>query len=98
MLIVIVVLGIISSIVLPAVRYKLLEAKIAACRENVRIINTQVERWYLEKGKWPKDDLKDIGSDLDYFPEGLPVCPVDGKPYKLKPAHHRVGGHDHHLP
>ena len=98
MLIVIVVLGVISSIVVPAVRYRLIEAKIAACRENVRVINTQVERWYLMKGKWPKNRLEDIGSDPDYFPEGPPPCPVDGKAYTLKPAHHRVGGHDHPLP
>ena len=30
---------------------------------------------------------------LDYFPEGIPACPVSGNPYILNPATQRVSGH-----
>lgn len=67
----------------------------AACRQNVSIINTQVELWYIEKETFPKGDLSDIGRDRDYFPNGIPPCPVDGSSYSLDPVTHRIAGHNH---
>jgi hypothetical protein len=66
------------------------------CRRNVQYINMMVEMWYIKHdGVWPKTDLSDIGRDIDYFPSGLPTCPVDGSHYRLNPKTFRIAGHDH---
>lgn len=67
----------------------------AACRENVARINTIAEMWNIMKERWPNVSLSDIGRDIDYFPSGIPQCPVDGSAYRLDPVTHRVTGHAH---
>lgn len=70
--------------------------KKVACRHNIQVINTMVELWYIQhEGNWPKEDLSDIGHDLDYFPKGVPKCPMDGGQYSLDHVTHWVHGHDH---
>jgi hypothetical protein len=70
--------------------------KKTVCRRNVQIINTMIEFWNVKhEGLWPRNDLSDIGKDKDYFPRGVPVCPVDGSPYRLDSLSHRVIGHEH---
>lgn len=70
--------------------------KKTACQHNQQVINTMVELWYIQHdGQWPRDDLSDIGKDKDYFPKGIPRCPITGAPYHLDPVTHRVMGHDH---
>lgn len=69
--------------------------KKAACQQNVQVIETQVEMWYIQHGYWPKSDMSDIGHDIDYFPKGVPKCPVSGEPYVLDPVTHRIMGHEH---
>ena len=69
--------------------------KKTACRSNVRIINTAVEMWNVEKERWPKDDLSDIARDRRYFPNSIPRCPVNDTPYRLNPVLHRIAGHAH---
>jgi hypothetical protein len=70
--------------------------KKTVCRRNVEIINTMVEFWSVKHdGLWPRDDLSDIGRDKNYFPKGVPACPIDGSPYRLDPVSHRVKGHEH---
>lgn len=70
--------------------------KKVACQQNAGLINAAVELWYVQhEGQWPKEDLSDIGRDRDYFPTGIPVCPVTGGAYHLDPQTHRVMGHAH---
>lgn len=73
----------------------ILYAKKAACRANVNIINTSIEMWHIERGTWPKENLSDIARDRDYFPNGIPKCPVNGTPYRMDPFLRRVVGHEH---
>ena len=94
-LFVMVVIGILAAIVIPRMLHTTTEAKIAANDANKANINTQVERWYFEKGSWPANDLSDIGADNDYFPDGIPTCPVCDGAYTLDAGTHRVSGHDH---
>lgn len=94
-LFVMVVIGILAAIVMPRMLHTTSEAKIAANDANKANINTQVERYYFEEGVWPANDLSDIGADADYFPEGIPVCPVCGAAYTLDAVTHRVSGHNH---
>jgi len=68
----------------------------SVCRRNVQTINTMVEFWHVrEDGLWPREDLSDIGRNKDYFPSGVPRCPLDNSPYRLDPVSHRVLGHEH---
>ena len=69
--------------------------KKSACRSNIQIINTAVELWHIEKERWPKEDLSDIAHDRNYFPNGIPRCPVNDTPYRLDPVLHRVVDHAH---
>ena len=94
-LFVMVVIGILAAIVIPRMLYTTQEAQIAANDANKANINTQVERWYFEKGSWPANDLSDIKADDDYFPDGIPDCPVCGGAYTLDGTTHRVTGHNH---
>ncbi len=92
---VVVILGILAVIVVPRVLVSSAQTKTNACLQNKAAINTAVEKWYFDKGTWPLDALTDIGLDPDYFPDGIPVCPVDGTPYALDATTHRVTGHTH---
>jgi len=95
-LIVVLIIGILVAAIIPRLLVSSRDVKKKACAQNVAEINSQVERWYFEKGSWPKHDLRDIGAAPDYFPDGVPRCPVDGKKYRLHGPTHRVRGHDHH--
>jgi len=91
-ILVILIIGILAGIVIPRITYSTAEARIAACNANKASINAQIELYHAEKGAWPT--IAVIGADTDYFPEGIPVCPVDGTAYTLG-ANHRVAGHNH---
>jgi prepilin-type N-terminal cleavage/methylation domain-containing protein len=94
-LFVITVVAILAAIVIPRLTTSATTAKEAACDANISNINTQVERWYFDNGSWPANDLSDIGADNDYFPSGIPTCPVTGSSYNLSATTHRVIDDDH---
>ncbi|MEW5946311.1 MAG: hypothetical protein AB1742_08940 [bacterium] len=62
---------------------------------NMANVNALVQLYYIKESTWPVDDLSDIGTNVDYFPEAtLPSCPVtSGAAYTLDPSTHRVTGH-----
>gem|GEM_PF-280166 len=93
LLAVVTILGILAVIVLPRIGSTIGIAKEKSCFYNRATINSAVERYYIEHSVWPANDLSDIGADPNYFPEGIPVCPVTGVKYKLNAATHRVNGH-----
>jgi len=92
---VVVILGILAVVVVPRVLASSQTAKVSSCHQNKAAINTAVERWYFEKAAWPLDAMTDIGADANFFPDGIPVCPVDGTAYALDTVTHRVVGHVH---
>ncbi len=83
LLAVVTILGIIAVVVIPRVSVSAEAAKTNAHKQNVAEINGAVERWYFEKGKYPKANLSDIGADSNYFPDGIPKNPLNNKAYKL---------------
>ncbi len=89
LLAVVTILGIIAVVVIPRISISSAKAKEEADRQNKSEINSSVERWYFEKGTWPKDDLSDIGADTDYFPSGIPKNPATGAAYSLNATTHR---------
>lgn len=66
----------------------------AACHVNRSEIELQAILWRRVQGAWPLADLSDAGADTDFFPEGVPTCPVDGSAYTID-ASGEVVGHDH---
>jgi prepilin-type N-terminal cleavage/methylation domain-containing protein len=89
------VLAVLAVMVIPRIVGSATDASNSACHVNQGEIEIQAQLWYRNTDAWPAADLGDIGSDPDYFPEGLPTCPVDGTPYTLDPVTHEVVGHDH---
>ena len=94
LLAVVTILGILAAIIVPRVVGGNDMAKDKSCVHNRTEINITVEQYYLHTGTWPANDLSDIGADPNYFPDGLPTCPVSGQPYRLDPTTHRLIGHD----
>jgi general secretion pathway protein G len=90
LLAVVTILGIIAAIIVPRVAVSSDTAKSKVNLHSKATINSAVERWYVEKGAWPANDLSDISADLNYFPSGLPTNPVDGSAYTLNATTHRV--------
>jgi len=95
MLAVVTLLGILAAIVIPRVSGPGRQAKSTSCQVNKTNIEIQAALWFRRTGAWPAVDLSDIGADAGYFPEGLPVCPVDATPYTFNAATRQVAGHAH---
>ncbi len=91
LLAVVTILGIIAAIIVPRVTVSSDTAKTKVDAHNKATINAAVERWYIEKGSWPADNLSDIQADTNYFPSGLPTNPTtNGTAYSLNATTHRV--------
>lgn len=90
LLAIVTILGIIAAIIVPRLAISSDTKKAWKDHHNKATINAAVERWYVEKGKWPADDLTDVGADQNYFPQGVPTNPLHGAAYRLNPATHRV--------
>jgi prepilin-type N-terminal cleavage/methylation domain-containing protein len=90
LLAVVTILGIIAAIIVPRVTVSSDTAKQKVNSHNKATINAAVERWYVEKGSWPANDLTDIGADATYFPDGIPTNPITGSAYSLNATTHRV--------
>lgn len=99
-LFVVVIIGILAAIVIPRLTTTADTAKENACDANMAHINTQIEIYYFNEGSWPATDLDEMTppDSYDYFPDGLPTCPVSGSAYEMDTTTHRVsesGTHDH---
>src|SRR5690606_37924678 len=89
------IVALLAAIVVPRLGDSNERSQIAACEAHKGNIEIQAELWLHETGAWPASDLAVIGADPNHFPEGLPVCPVDGAAYTIDPATGRVSGHSH---
>lgn len=94
MLAVVALVGILSALAIPRFANNDTAAETAACHAYVGDIEIQAEIWNHDTGGWPATNLSDIGTDINYFPGGLPTCPVDGSAYTID-ATGRVVGHSH---
>jgi|SRR5882757_6766155 general secretion pathway protein G len=90
LLAVVTILGIIAAIIVPRVAVSSDTSKAKVAAHDKATINSAVERWYVEKGTWPANNLSDIGADTNYFPDGVPVNPIDGSAFTLNAVTHRV--------
>lgn len=89
------ILGVLAALALPRVTGSLDEGKRSACFVQRAEIELQAMRWRKANGTWPATTLTDIAIDPDYFPEGVPTCPVDGSSYAIDGSTGAVIGHTH---
>ena len=87
--------GLLAALIVPRVIGHFDDANRVACDLNQGEIELQVKLWRRNHGAYPAADLSTIGADTTYFPEGLPVCPVDGSAYTIDTTSGIVIGHTH---
>ena len=93
-MLVVILISILAAIVIPRFVVSTKQAQVQSCEMNRAIINKQVEAYYFVEATWPLDSLTDIRTNANYFPDGIPSCPVDETSYELAPTpNHRVTGH-----
>ncbi|MEM8944048.1 MAG: prepilin-type N-terminal cleavage/methylation domain-containing protein [Planctomycetota bacterium] len=92
LLAVVTILGIIAAIIVPRVTVSSDSAKTQVRDHHKATINAAVERFYVDTGSWPANDLSDMvpPTTFDYFPDGVPTDPVGGGAYSLNATTHRV--------
>lgn len=94
LMLVVILISILGGIVIPRYAMSTKKAKVQACEITRSIINKQVEQFFFVEATWPMDSLVDIGENVNYFPDGLPTCPVDLTSYTLAPSpSKRITGH-----
>ncbi len=93
-MLVVILISILGAIVIPRYAISTKRAKVQACEIQRSIINKQVEMYFFVEATWPLDTLADIKTNVNYFPDGIPTCPVDLTSYVLVPSpYKRVSGH-----
>lgn len=90
---VVALVGIIVAITITRIAESSDAAKAKSCRHNATQLNSALERFAVTNGSLATS-MADIDT-TDYFPGGIPVCPVDGSAYTLNTTTHRVEGHAH---
>lgn len=90
-----VIIGIMAALIVPRLLGHNDTAKKNACYANQGDIELQVQLWKRNLGSYPLANLSNIGADTNYFPSGLPVCPVDGSAYTIDTTTGLVIGHTH---
>ncbi|MDM4016626.1 competence type IV pilus major pilin ComGC [Roseiconus lacunae] len=89
------IIGVISLVIVPRLGRGKEKAMSAACQLNVEMIEVQATLFHRRTGRWPNRRLTDLEANADYFPEGIPVCPVDQSAYTFDTGAGRVNGHQH---
>lgn len=93
LMVVVLVLGALAAIAIPRITGGSFNAGVNACRNNVDIINSQIELYHSRTGSWPLNIGKVI-NDPNYFPDGPPKCPFK-TPYILVKTNGRNRVPDH---
>ncbi len=93
LLIVVIILGALAAIAIPRITTSATTAKINVCKTNVDTLNTVIEMYNVDNDSYPSA-LTDVTSDVNYFPDGAPVCPF-GDAYSYSTTTYRVSDHGH---
>jgi len=88
------VIGVVAALIVPRLTGGGASSRKAACGAHRGNIEVQAELWRHNTGAWPTTNLSDVGANLNYFPGGVPVCPVDGSAFTINSTG-RVVGHNH---
>ena len=77
LLIVVLILAALSAIAIPRISQSATNARQNACDTNVDVINSAIEMYNADTGGYPAA-LTDVTNNVNYFPDGAPVCPLGG--------------------
>lgn len=77
LMIVILILGALTFVVVPRISNSSQEAKEEACTANRNSMDRQIEMYFVQEGAYP-NALSDVTENESYFPDGPPVCPLEG--------------------
>ena len=88
------VLAVVAAVIVVRATGGAATSKSAACQSIKGDIEVQAEIWRHNTGSWPATNLSNIGGDVNYFPTGVPACPVTGAAYTIDTSG-RVVGHNH---
>ena len=91
LLLVITLIGVIAGFLIERVSVSSEMAKVKTCSHNRSEINSAIERYNLSNGSFPAT-LSDLET-TEYFPAGIPTCPLTGSAYSLNSTVNRVDGH-----
>jgi general secretion pathway protein G len=91
LMLVVVLISIIASIVMVRISESSDTAKCKACLHNRAELNSAIERYGVSNSSYPTA-LTDLVAP-DYFPQGIPVCPVTGGAYSMNSTTYRIDGH-----
>lgn len=80
LLIVVLIIGILAAIAIPRITGRTQTARVNVCKANISVMNLQLELFREDKGNWP-ESLVEMTNDPDYFPHGIPECPLGGTYY-----------------
>lgn len=98
LLLVIVLLGFLAAVALPRLGSTGTDSGAAACRQNISILNSQIELWAAHNdGRYPTNNgefVTNILKNSDIFPDARPTCPY-GAGYTYDTAKKRVVPHNH---
>ena len=92
MLAVVTILGILAVVIIPRIGGQTMMAKKNVCYQYKGDLNSALERYYFEHGSFPAsvDELTP-----DFYPEAIPVCPVNNQSYTIDAVTGRIAGHSH---
>jgi len=88
---VIVIVGIIATLIIYRITLSTDAAKYHTCRHNCALLNAAIERHGMESGEFPLT-VGELNMP-DFFPDGIPACPVTGSTYVIDPVTNRIQGH-----
>ena len=91
LLAVVAVIGLLAAVIIGRISDSSQNSKEKACRHNCVQINSAIDRYYFEHESFPAN-LSTLNT-IEYFPEGIPSCPMSGSAYSLNSTTHRVEGH-----
>lgn len=90
LLCVVIVLGLLATLILPRAVAARNEAAEKGCYHNRLLINSAIERYAVANGTYPT--LGDLNVP-EYFPQGIPTCPVSGNAYTIDGTTQQIQGH-----
>ncbi len=89
LMIVVLILGALAAIAIPRIMGGAVVAKANACHTNIDMINSQLELYYATTDAYPAT-LDVLTTDITYFPDGAPLCPVLDAAYPNALVNNRV--------
>ena len=95
-MIVVLILGALAAIAIPRIMGGSAAAKANGCKTNIDTLNCQIELYYANNGAYPAD-LTAVSTNVAYFPDEVPTCPMTGAAYPATLVNNRVddSGHSH---